>query len=276
MATHVFLVTLLAFVFAIALTNAATPCPAEAGLIRSNLLRYAVFSGSGYTFAGLVNSSFINGDMGSFPTSSALSGNTKVTLNGIENLNATETNLAANDVITAYNNGLAKPGRMPISGDIGGLTKTPGVYAAATTIGITGNLTLDAQGDSNAVFVFIAGSALFNDPGTNIILINGAQACHVYWFVGSSATLGARTNWVGTINAYASITIASTSSIDGRLLARQAITIDGSTVTLPACSAPNALVVCEVPFGLTEETSANSIGISAAMALTLAAVAMAF
>jgi len=269
-------------VFALAITIAsAASLPycndvsSEAGLLTNNLKDYVVFAGSGYTFAGSINSTFLNGNIASFPTSSALSGNTMVTLNGVENVNAIETNVAALDVITTYNNGVAKDGRMPISGDIGGLTKTPGVYFAATTIGITGDLTLDAQGNPSAVFVFISGSALFNSPGTNILLINGAQACHVYWMVGSSASINTNTNWVGTVNAYASITIAAGSTITGHLFARQAVTIGSSTVSLPSCAASAALVACETPATsplLDDQASATFLAFSSALMVTMTAL----
>jgi len=244
----------------------------EAGLLTDNLKDYVVFAGSGYTFSGPMSSTFLNGNIASFPTATALSGNTMVTLNGLENLNAIETNIAAQDVITTYNNGVAKDGRMPISGDIGGSTKTPGVYFAATTIGITGNLTLDAQGDSNAVFIFVAGTALFNGAGTHILLLNGAQACHVYWIVGSSASINTNTNWIGTVNAYASITVAAGSTITGHLFARQAVTIGSSTVSLPSCSA--SIVACETPAapGLIDDDQAGATfnSVSYALMVTIA------
>jgi hypothetical protein len=248
------------------------------GILKPTLKNYVLFAGSGYTFAGNVNTTFLTGDIASFPTASPLSSNPMVTLSGTEVSDQTSTNIAANDLIDAYNTGLLKTDRMPISGDIGSLTFTQGLYFAATTIGISGNLILDAQGNTSAVFIFIAGSALFNSPGSKILLVNGASACSVYWFVGSSATLNSNSDFFGTINAYASITIGANSTIVGRLLARQAITIDGSTVSLPQCNPP---VVDTTPCAsslLAETVQSSSASINSLMiglcflALTISAI----
>jgi len=220
----------------------------ESGLLSAETQDYIVFSGSGYTFAGGINSTFLTGDLGSFPTASPLSGNVMVTLTGTENFNATETNVYANQVITSYNNALAKPNRKPISGDIGGLTLTPGVYFAETTLGITGNITLDGEGNSGSVFIFITGTALFTMANTNVLLSRNAQLCHVYWIVGSSATLGANNHIGGSFNAYASISVGAGTSIHGRLHARQAITIDSATIqNIASCTSAVDLAVCNVP-----------------------------
>jgi len=233
----------------------------ESGLLTEETQAYILFAGSGYTFAGGVNSTFLTGDLASFPTASPLSGNVMVTLTGTENFNATETNVFANQVITSYDNALAKPNRNPISGDIGGLTLTPGVYFAETTLGVTGNITLDGQGNSDSVFIFITGTALFTGASTNVILIGNAQFCHVYWIVGSSATLGANNNVGGSFNAYASISVGSGTSIMGRLHARQALTIDSATIqNIASCTSSNDLAKCSTPVNLgTNPQSINDI-----------------
>jgi len=237
--SHVILVLILVLICASASFAAVCdPNNTRDGILKPTLKNYVLFAGSGYTFGGSINTTFLTGNIASFPTASPLASNPMVTLSGTEVSDQTSTNIAANDLIDMYDIGLLKTGRNPISGDIGSLTFTPGLYYAATTIGITADLTLDAQGDANAVFIFIAGSAVFNSPGSRIILTNGANACSVYWFVGSSATLNTNSYFVGTINAYASITVGSNSTIVGRLLARQAITIDGSTVGIPTCTVP--------------------------------------
>jgi hypothetical protein len=238
---RVFILSVLVLICASAtFAELCNPNNAREGLLKPTLKNYVLFAGSGYTFAGSSNSTFLTGNIASFPTASPLSSNPMVTLYGTEVSDQTSTNIAASDLIDMYNVGLLKAGRSPISGDIGGLTFTPGLYAAATTISITGDLTLDAQGDSNAVFIFIAGSALFNSAGSKIILINGASVCGVYWFIGSSATLNTNSHFIGTMNAYASITVDSNCTIFGRLLARQAVTIGGSTVNIPVCTIPLA------------------------------------
>jgi hypothetical protein len=102
--------------------------------------------------------------------------------------------------------------------NIGGTTKAAGVYCSASSIGVTGTLTLDGGGDPNATFVFQAGSAL--TTAGNVVLINGAQAKNVYWQVGSSATIGTASQWQGNILALTSITLVDNATLLGRALAR--------------------------------------------------------
>jgi hypothetical protein len=121
--------------------------------------------------------------------------------------------------------------------ELGGTTETPGVYnSPAGTFGITGTLTLDAQGDPNAVFIFQAASTLITASASSVSLINGAQASNVYWVVGSSATLGTYSAIQGNIMAMASITVTTGSPWPaGRALARTAaVTLDSDTITVPA------------------------------------------
>jgi len=115
------------------------------------------------------------------------------------------------------------PATATVSGDQGGLTLAPGVYKSTSSLLIqSGDLTLDAQGDSNAVFVFQIASAFttVGGAGGNIILTNGAQAKNVYWQTGSSATVGDYTAFKGNILALQSITMGSHSVAIGRMLAR--------------------------------------------------------
>jgi hypothetical protein len=98
-------------------------------------------------------------------------------------------------------------------------------------------LTLDAAGDPNAVWVFQAGSTLITASGSKIVMLNGAQSCHVYWQVGSSATLGTNSTFTGTILALTSISLQTGATLDGRVLARNgAVTMDANTITRSACS----------------------------------------
>ena len=121
--------------------------------------------------------------------------------------------------------------------DLGGRTLTPGVYGSASSLGLTGTVTLDAQGDPDAVFVFQAGSTLITASGSRVSLVNGAQACNVFWQVGSSATLGSSTVFAGNILALASITINDGVQLTGRALARTAaVTMINDAVSAPHCT----------------------------------------
>src|SRR4030095_9334704 len=115
--------------------------------------------------------------------------------------------------------------------DLGGQTLTPGVYFFAASAPMNGVLTLDAQGNPNAVFIFQIGSTLLPAINASVSVINGAQAGKVFWQVGSSATLAAGVVFRGNILALASITLSQGTQVFGRALARTgAVTMDTSTV----------------------------------------------
>ena len=139
------------------------------------------------------------------------------------------------DLTAAYNAlaGLPCPPANAIVANLGGTTKPAGVYCTASSIGVSGTLTLDGGGDPNATFVFQAGSSL--TTAGNIVLINGAQAKNVYWQVGSSATIGTASQWQGNILALTSITLVDTATLFGRALARNgAVTLGtNNVITLP-------------------------------------------
>jgi hypothetical protein len=142
---------------------------------------------------------------------------------------------AQNDLTAAYNAAAASPVTATIPVELGGSTETPGVYASpAGTFGITGTLTLDAQGDPNAIFIFKAASTLITASASNVDLVNGAQASNVFWVVGSSATLGTYSILQGNVLAQASITVTTGVTLEGRALARSAaVTLDTDTITRP-------------------------------------------
>ena len=119
------------------------------------------------------------------------------------------------------------------------MTLVPGVYCFASSGQLTGTLTLDAGGNANAVWVFKTGSTLITASNSSVLLINGAQQCNVFWQVGSSATLGTGTTFVGNILALTSITLTTNAHLSGRALARNgAVTLDSNTVAISACSVP--------------------------------------
>ena len=118
------------------------------------------------------------------------------------------------------------------------MTLTPGVYKFNTSATSAGQLTLDAQGDANARFVIQIGTTLITSGASSVLLINGADARNVYFQVGSSATLGAGSSFIGNILAYAAITTVSGTSVTGRLLAlTEAVTLDTNRVTYPGLTA---------------------------------------
>lgn len=144
---------------------------------------------------------------------------------------------AQSDLTIAYNTAAGLPCVADLTGlDLGGLTLTAGVYCFSSSAQLTGTLTLDGQGDPEANFVFKTGSTLVTASGSTVVLINQAQPCRVFHQIGSSATLGTNSNFVGTIMALTSVTATTGSSVQGRLLARNgAVTLDTNSVTRPAC-----------------------------------------
>jgi uncharacterized repeat protein (TIGR01451 family) len=120
--------------------------------------------------------------------------------------------------------------------DLAGLTLSPGVYCFGSSAQIStgGTLTLDGLGNTNAVWIFKMGSTLTTISGASVVLINGAQQSNIFWQVGSSATLGTTTLFKGTIIALVSITLNTSASVSGRVLARTgAVTLDSNTVVAP-------------------------------------------
>lgn len=143
---------------------------------------------------------------------------------------------AQSDLTIAYDDAAGQAPDASVSGDLGGLTLEPGVYNASSSIGLTGTVTLDAQGDPDAVFIFQVGSTLTTASASTVALVNGAQACNVFWQIGSSATLGTNTTFVGTIMALTSISVTTGTTVDGRALARNgSVTLDTNTFTQSAC-----------------------------------------
>jgi hypothetical protein len=156
-------------------------------------------------------------------------------ITGVQNLNNGIAIQAQVDLTNAYNTlrDLPCPPANAIVANLGGTTKAAGVYCTASSIGVTGTLTLDGGGDPNATFVFQAGSGL--TTAGSIILINGAQAKNVYWQVGTSATIGTASQWKGNILALTSITLVDNANLLGRALARNGAVSLGTNnvITLP-------------------------------------------
>ena len=198
---------------------------------------YAILGGAGVTNTG---PSVVNGDLGTHPTPAVtgFGGPPNGTVNGVIHQGDAAALNAKNDLTTAFNNAAGQGPTTTVATDLGGLTLTPGVYDSITgDFGLTGALTLDAQGDPNAVFIFKSASTLITASASSVNMINGGQSCRVYWQLGSSATLGSGSRFVGTILAQQSISVNDAVTVDGRLLARSAsVTLINDTVTRSQCA----------------------------------------
>jgi hypothetical protein len=132
---------------------------------------------------------------------------------------------AKTDLTSAYlyAEGASSPAPVSVAGDQGGKTLAPGIYNSTSTLLIqSGDLTLDAQGDVNAIWIFQIASSLttVGGAGGSVVLSGGAQAKNIYWQVGSSATIGGYTIFKGNVLALTSITMGGYSVADGRMLAQ--------------------------------------------------------
>ncbi|MFH2141620.1 MAG: ice-binding family protein [Bacteroidota bacterium] len=144
---------------------------------------------------------------------------------------------AKGDLTTAYNDAAGRTSTdiVLLAGNIGGLTLTPGLYKSSGSLEISsGDLTFDAKGDANAIFIIQIASTLKTTSGRKVILSGGALASNIFWQVGTSATIGTTSVFKGTIMADQSISINTGATIEGRLFARiAAVTLNSNTIVKP-------------------------------------------
>jgi Ice-binding-like len=192
---------------------------------------FAVLGGSTVTNTGVATT--IVGDLGVSPGTALTGIPAGEPTAGVKHAGDPVAAQAQADVTIAYNALAAMPCDVVLTGkDLGGLTLTPGVYCYSSSAAqLSGALTLDAQGKTGAIFVFQIGSTLTTTTNSTITMINGGQACDVYWQVGSSATIGKANAFAGNILSFASITMMTGADLSGRALARTgAVTLDTNVV----------------------------------------------
>ncbi|KUJ21891.1 uncharacterized protein LY89DRAFT_558216, partial [Mollisia scopiformis] len=174
---------------------------------------FAVLSLSTITNTG---PSTINGNIGTGGTS--ITGFPPGIVNGNTYI-YTQATTPLNDATAAYNTMNSYTGVDLTNQDLGGQLLEPGTYSFTSSAQLTGILTLSGTSNSNTSWYFKIGTALTTAAGSSVLLEGTAQACNVYWQVGSSATLGAATQFVGTVLAEASITMVTGASCEGGLFA---------------------------------------------------------
>ncbi len=191
---------------------------------------FAILAGSAITNTGATT---ITGDLGLSPGSS-IGGFPPGILIGTQHINDTISNQAKLDLTVAYNDiaGRTCTDIVILSGNIGGLTLTPGLYKSTSSLAISsGDLTFDALGNADALFIIQIASTLTTTSGRKVILSGGAKASNIFWQVGSSATFGTTSVFKGTVLAMQSITLNTGATLDGRCLARTGgITMEGNTI----------------------------------------------
>jgi uncharacterized protein (TIGR03437 family) len=217
----------------IAVTAAAQQSPVSLGSDSS----FALLAGTTVTVTG---AGTITGNIGIYPGAAYVPGTPPVAVSGTVYPGGSVAAQAQADPTTAYNDAAGRSvDPVTVSGNIGGTTLAPGLYKSTSSLAISsGDLTLDAQGNANAVWIFQIASTLTTTSGRQVILGGGANAANIFWQVGTSATIGTTSVFQGNILAAISISMLTGSTLTGRALAQSgAVSVDtggGSSASLPA------------------------------------------
>ncbi|MGW0876434.1 ice-binding family protein [Streptomyces sp. NPDC002740] len=196
---------------------------------------YSVLAGQGVTNTG---NSVLAHDLGTHPNP-AITGFPPGQVGGAIHAADAAALQAKADLLVAYNNAAGQAVDFALPAGIGGgPALLPGVYHATAGVGITGDLILDGQGSSDAVWVFQIPESLTTATSSRILLTNGASACNVFWQIGEDASLGVTTAFVGTLMAENSITVNQGTNVEGRLLAQVgSVTLNNNRIFLGSCAA---------------------------------------
>lgn len=235
-----FVPLLLALALVVMLALPAMSMAAQPTVNLGTTSSFAVLAGTTITNTGstVINGS-AGGDVGLYPGTD-FPGQAGVTMSGAPHIADAVAGVAKDDLVAAYDDAA---GRTPVSVipvELGGAVLKPGVYApvAGGAFQITGTLTLDAEGDPNAVFIFLTDSTLITAANSNVNLVNGARFCRVFWKIGSSATLGTNSHFVGHLFALTSIAAQTGATVQGQLLARNGeVTLDSNVIDNGLCAA---------------------------------------
>jgi type VI secretion system secreted protein VgrG len=228
---------------------------------------FAVLAGTGITNTG---GTTVHGDVGTYSNPSETgfgpAGFDNVAIVGTNHDADAVTQQAKVDLAAAYNATEARPGGTLIAGgELGGRTLVGGVYkdnGAPASLAITGTLTLDGQNDPSSVWIFQSASTLVTAANSTVVLTNGAQACNVFWQVGSSATLGTASSFEGTIMALTSITVNHFVTVHGRVLASNgAVTMDSDFIeTVPCATSTSSSTSATSTSSSTSDSSSSTSG----------------
>ena len=218
--------------FNVTVSTSASACQSPVPL--GSASNYAILAGSSVTNASTgPDPTVITGGLVGVSPGTSVTG--FVTGTFTATFDNTDAAAAEGSLTTAYNQaaGLLLPAALP--GDMSGITFTPGLYSTASAVTLnSGAVTLDAQGDPNATFVFQIGTTLIVAVGTQVTLVNGAQANNIFWQVGSSATLNGSSAFAGNIIALTTVSFGTNATLQGRAMARNgAVTLLSNTITAP-------------------------------------------
>jgi hypothetical protein len=214
---------------------------------------YSVLAGTGVVNTGATS---LSRDLGVCPSSSIV-GFPPGTVGGVIHAGDSQAAQAQADLVIAYNNAGGRTPNGEFAGDQNGQTFTPGVYHTVAAFALTGTLTLDAQGDPNAVFIFQVGAALNTAAASQMVLINGAQASRVFWQALGAVGTGAASSFTGTILAAGGITIGASATLNGRALSYGTVTLSTNVITTPAVA--GGVLSISVPVASSLGSQATSV-----------------
>ena len=199
-----------------------------------------VVLGSAAGFSVLAATSVVNsgattlsGDLGVSPAT-AVSGFPPGVVSGTVHAGDAAAASAQADLAAAYDDAAGRSPHGSFPGDPNGLTFHDGVYHTSAAMALTGTVTLDAEGDPNAVFIFQVGAAANTAAGSTVALVNGAQASHVFWQVPGAVTTGASSTFAGTILAQGGITLGAGTQLIGQALSKDTVTMADNAVRFTA------------------------------------------
>jgi ice-binding like protein len=187
---------------------------------------FSVLGGTGVVSTG---TTVVNGDLGVSPSNS-VTGFPPGIVTGTTHPGDPTAAQAQSDLTLAYTDAATRTPHTQFAGDLNGRTFHAGIHHTAAALALTGNLTLDAQGDPNATFIFQVDAAMNTAAASTITLTNGAQPNHVYWQVNGATGTGANSTLAGTIMATGAITLGAATTLTGRALSKATITLAGTTV----------------------------------------------
>jgi hypothetical protein len=210
-------------------TTRGEPVPFEGSISLATANTYALIAGAGVTNTG---PTVITGNIATSPNNT-FTGQGSAIIVGDVHLNDPDAIQTKIDLRSAYDEAEALAPTGTITSNLGGQTLFPGVYNSATSINLSGNLVLDAEGEANAVFVFQAGAMLEVTGGTTVTLINGGLIRNVYWQVGGATNVAANAELIGVIMSTGTIAMAAGASIRGRLFSLDgAVTLSTNSIIL--------------------------------------------
>ena len=241
----------------------AAGASAHAGAVAVDLgsaASFAVLSGAGVTNTGATD---LTGNLGVWPGTSITGFPPGIVTNGTVYDDTAPAQAAEAAAATAYQAAAAETGATSLTGeDLGNMTLTPGVYSFASSAQLTGTLTLNAEGNPNAIFIFQIGSTLISASNSLVQFINGGEGANVFWQVGSSATLGTGTDFTGSILAMSSITLEQGANI----ACGQALALNGA-VTLADNSVTDGGSGCSLPATVPEPASVAILAVGSLVLL---------